>query len=237
MTAEAMGATGATTGRPGWPSGWRVVGRIVLVGWAVLLVAACVTGERASSFAELEGAVASGDVHVVRVTEGLPAGGRGYAVVDVHWRDGWFGDYTRVIEARPVSDAPRWSSDDATAVVGDLRSRLTAAQPGLVIERVDRQGSEVTFHGFRLPDWTVVVYTILGLATLFLLIAGPQPQRATRWAWFWLITMATAVGVPAYLLLAGPATHRFPPRNPSRRLTGGWAFLLALVLGAVLDGR
>jgi hypothetical protein len=72
------------------------------------------------------------------------------------------------------------------------------------------------------------------LATLLLLVREPQPWRATPWAWFWIWT--TPIGTPLYLLLSGPTPLLPAPRNPNRRLTGGWAFLLAFVLGSLLTG-
>ena len=65
-------------------------------------------------------------------------------------------------------------------------------------------------------------------ATL-LLVGSREPWRATSWAWAWLILL-TPVGVPAFLLFGG-ITGLAPPRPGHRRLTGGWAFLLALALG------
>lgn len=73
--------------------------------------------------------------------------------------------------------------------------------------------------------WLVFVASA---ATLLLLIGGPQPWRATRWAWFWLALPVAPLGLLAYFLLGGPLGVA-RPRHPNRRLTGGWAFLLALV--------
>jgi hypothetical protein len=68
----------------------------------------------------------------------------------------------------------------------------------------------------------------LFLAWLAFLVGGPQPWRATRWAWFWL--GFPPVGVLAHLLLSGPTPGLPAPRRPDRRLTGGWAFLIYLVV-------
>ena len=73
---------------------------------------------------------------------------------------------------------------------------------------------------------------VLGLATWFgtvlLAGAGPQPWRATQWAWIWLILFGGPLGSVAFLLLGGPL-GLWRPRDLSRRLTGGWAFLIGLV--------
>ncbi len=74
------------------------------------------------------------------------------------------------------------------------------------------------------------VYVVLLGATL-VLNGGPRPWRATRWAWAWLVLLVPPFGIAAYLALGGP-TGLFRPRDPRRVwLTGGWAFLLALLLG------
>jgi hypothetical protein len=73
---------------------------------------------------------------------------------------------------------------------------------------------------------------LLFLAGFPLLMIGPHPWRATRWAWFWLLL--PPVGNVVFLLLSGPTPGVPRPRNPRRRLTGGWAFWLSLPLMSVL---
>lgn len=96
----------------------------------------------------------------------------------------------------------------------------------------------------RLP-WTSVsspsVLLVLGsLAALALIIFGPPPRLATRWAWFWLapplsVGWAVFALIEPVMLLTGR-----PVATASRRLTGGWAFLLSIAIttfvGAVLPG-
>ena len=75
---------------------------------------------------------------------------------------------------------------------------------------------------------------LASLATLILLIVGPQPRWATKWAWFWLIDVVPLAAV--FLLLEPvPVWQGEPASARPSRLTGGWAFLLALVLKAVLS--
>jgi hypothetical protein len=120
-------------------------------------------------------------------------------------------------------------------LTGGLVVLLAAAFVLLAVvlgERVDpgtsAPGMRVAY-GVAVPGWVA----LLGLAAWFgswlLIIGGPQPWRATRWAWAWLASIGAPVGLLAFLLLGGPlGVGR--PRNPARRLTGGWAFLLALVV-------
>lgn len=78
--------------------------------------------------------------------------------------------------------------------------------------------------------------TIFGsIAAFCLIVAGPQPRLATRWAWFWLslpLSLGWAVFAlvePAMLVTGRPLLTR------ATRLTGGPAFLIAIVLGLVLN--
>ena len=84
-----------------------------------------------------------------------------------------------------------------------------------------------------MPRWANVLAIVTVLASFGLLVAGPKPRLATRWAWFWLFCVAPPLSTLAFLLLggsvvAGQREHR------GRRLTGGWAFLLSIVLKAAL---
>lgn len=82
-------------------------------------------------------------------------------------------------------------------------------------------------------SWPVLAVFAAGcLATLWLLVNGPQPWRATRWAWFWLA--APPLGLLAFLLLSGPTPGLGITRPATKRLTGGKAFLLALLLSALV---
>jgi hypothetical protein len=83
------------------------------------------------------------------------------------------------------------------------------------------------------PTGVVAAALLLTLCGVGLLVAGPEPWRATRWAWFWLVLTSPFVSV-LFLLLSGPTVAVPGPRNPRRRLTGGWAFLLSLPLMGAL---
>ncbi|WP_344153672.1 hypothetical protein [Nocardioides koreensis] len=228
----------ATARRPDpWSAsarGWRLA---LLLGWALMVVIAVVVGERQSSLRDLQHAVAAGEVHEVRIAGGMSAQARGFSTVEVHWRRGLLGYTTTVIEARPLGRAPRGSErGEATAVIGeDLGTRLQAVRPGLEVVTVDRTHRSTDLLGWRLPDWTSWLLLALWVSTLLVLVGSPEPWRATRWAWFWLMCVATPLGMAAYLLLAGPTPLVPAPRNPARRLTGGWAFLLAAAISSVAD--
>lgn len=86
--------------------------------------------------------------------------------------------------------------------------------------------------GWRTPAGLGLVALGLLLGWLCVLVAGPAPWRATRWAWFWL--GFPPFGLLAHLLLSGPTPGLPAPRDPERRLTGGWAFLVYVVVSAVV---
>lgn len=214
----------------------------LLACWAVLVGSACVLGVGDSSLARLEADVSAGRVDVVRVSGGLAASGRGFAVVDVQWRSGLFAYSTRVVEARPRHAArPGEAAEGVTGVVrGDLGERLQRLQPALRVERMAYPaGPSTELLGRELRGWVVWSLYAVFLSTLGLLVVGPEPWRATRWAWFWLLTSAAfPLTALAFLVLGGPTPLVPAPRERSRRLTGGWAFILAsLVSTAVRSGR
>ncbi|MCW2790950.1 MAG: hypothetical protein JWO76_48 [Nocardioides sp.] len=218
---------------------WRYLRLALLVGWLLLGVAVVARGERTSSFHELEARVASGDVHdVTLVGNGLTSAGRASVPVEVRWRDGLFHHTATVVETRPRRAAPNRAhrDPDSTVITGTVEERLAASQPGLRFHRGDYPGVTSSYLGLRLPAWAGSAGLGLLLGALLVLMAGPSPWRATRWAWFWLLGLASPLGVIAFLLLSGPL-RRTPvaaPRDPARRLTGGWAFLLVVaVSGAV----
>ena len=79
------------------------------------------------------------------------------------------------------------------------------------------------------PLWWLCL--VAGVAVLVLIVSGPVPWRATRWAWFWMLALAFPFGLIAYVLLGGPL-GRMRPADGARRMTGGWAFLVAWVVFA-----
>ena len=221
-----------------WPARARLTGWVLLACWLLVIPAGVLLGERSSSLAALRSAVANGDVEVIRVSGGMPLeeGARGYAALEIHWRNGLFAHHAEVREAEPLGAAPKNGNIDV--VRAGVVDRLVASQPGLRVVR-EPDHSTTSFGGnvlgWQLPEWLAGAGLLLMLATLGLLISGPQPWRATRWAWFWILGIAPPLGVLVYLVFAGPTALSRPPRAGSARLTGGWAFLLALVVSSLLS--
>ena len=224
MTAQEAPALAPARASTGWDRArWSLLGV-----WAVLLVLAVVVGERTSSFGDLQRAVDAGRVDAVTVAGGLEPGAEGFATQQVVWRDGWYRRSAEVRQESPGAEAV-WSSSTSLPVLAqDVGALLRGTDPSLRVERADPSTSSSEVLGWRVPGWMGLVALAAAAAGLGLVISNPHPWRATRWAWFWVSW--TPVGGLAFLLLSGP-TPLLPAPRSSRRLTGGWAFLLgALVL-------
>ncbi len=210
-------------------SGWDGPRLLLAVVWLVLLLSALVLHERSTSLSRLYDDVRSGQVDDVQVVGGLSAFGEqrgtGFAVLEAHWSVGHRRYVVEVTEVagQPDSTVPGVRTDDDVAAV------LQRLDPTLQVQRqAYRSGWSATLYGTRLPGYVVPVLVAAGLATLLVLMNAPEPWRATRWAWFWLLPVPG--GVLAFLLLSGPTPLVPAPADPGRRLTGGWAFLLGAAL-------
>ena len=216
--------------------GHRRAGWALLACWILFLGSVLVLGARTSTLAHLQDDIASGDVESVTIAGGLHTGARGFATVEVQWRQGIFQYTTKVLESQPLAARrPRATRDEVTAVVGpDLGAQLQAQDPGLEVVHESFPLLPASSLGWRFPEWAALAFLGLVVSSYLMLIFGPRPWRATKWAWFWLFGVAPPLGVFAYLLLAGPTSIVPGPKDTNRRLTGGWAFLISLLLGSAL---
>lgn len=71
------------------------------------------------------------------------------------------------------------------------------------------------------------------MAALLVLIFGPQPRLAAKWAWFWLSCAVPVLWLAFLVLEPVPAWRRRAMARAASKFTGGWALLLAFVLGAI----
>lgn len=209
----------------------RIVAWVLLAGVLVMYAAAAVVGERETDLPHLRAAIASGEVTEVRLSEGLDDGSRGYIGVKVAWEQHGVSHSTTVTQAsgeRQARQARRGNASTPVAV-GDVADFLTAdGQQVRVAGTTQRPfGTSTEVLGFTVPGGFFVAQLVITCATL-LLIGAREPWRATRWAWAWLVLL-TPVGVPGFLLLGG-MTGLLRPKAPQRRLTAGWALLLALLV-------
>ncbi|MCU1692256.1 MAG: hypothetical protein JWM64_1347 [Frankiales bacterium] len=226
MTAPAAASTSSAVPTR---SGWDRLRLLLAVLWLVLGLSALVLHESTSSLDELYDDARSGAVDEVRLVGGpeaygLPRGS-GDVALEAHWSSGHRRHVLHVTvgagTSRPEVHGAR-TRDDVGAV-------LRALDPSLRVRQEQFHGGwSATLLGTRLPGVVVPVLFGAGLATLLLLVNGPEPWRATRWAWFWLLPFPGAV--VALCLLSGP-TPGVPAPRTSRRLRGGWVFLATLLVG------
>lgn len=215
---------------PTWPA--RIAGWALIAACVLLVAVGILAGERTSSYGELRAAVERGDVDQVTVSQGFTAEFQGHVTVDVHWRTlgGW--RVAQVVEQHPL----RRDRINGLPVVYDVGQDLTARDPDVQVERRRhwREASDtIEVLGWRLPSWCSWVVLGIWVGTLLLIVGAAQPWRATRWAWFWLWLLAAPVGVVAFLLLGGP-TGLLPPVKRRPWLTGGWALILAFIIGSAI---
>ena len=213
---------------------WTLAGRFLVLLWLVVALAVLTVGERRSDLGLLHGGLADGSVTTVEVT-GLPENGvrGGYATVRMGWESRFLDRYTEVLVVS--SDDERGSSanpEGLPVVVGDPVAVFEELQPDVEIVRKGfRAGTSFEASGWSLRGWASIFVGPLWLITLLLVMGGPQPWRATRWSWVWIMLAAPFVGAVAYGLLGGPLGAA-QPAHRTRRLTGGWAFRIAVfVLG------
>lgn len=203
-----------------WRDGrWRVVGALLatlVLATAALMVA---TGLRPATYGDLLADVASGTVDQVQVLgPDVPVDGD---TVELRWSV-WGGVLDQYVEVQ-VHDSR--GADDPRETLGSIDQdiRLT-------------EGSSVDDPAFIFMGWVVTwQVALLGMASwlgvLLLVVGGPEPWRGTRWAWGWVWLLTGPLGSVTFLLLGGPL-GLMRPHPGHRRVTGGWAFLLAWVLFA-----
>ncbi|WP_431836476.1 hypothetical protein [Cellulomonas sp. Y8] len=166
---------------------------------------------------ELEAALAAGEVATMTIERPtVPTiGGVGVA---------WTGD------GRPGRATYRFDSiSDQRVDEGRRLLAAAAASPRDVeVREVDELPSRSS------PAWQLYLALAALVALPLTLVVGPEPRLATRWAWFWLAVHAWPVAIAYLALEPTPVWDRRGRTAPERRLTGGWAFLLGLLLGPAL---
>ena len=234
--AEALAAQRSRHGT--WGRVPRVVAWALVLGWLVTAVAVVATTERTRSLGDLESAVASGDVGVVGVSGSLGPGDTGFSTVELHWSSHGLGYVSEVrqVQGSDRAVATMQTGGSLRVVRGDLTAYLTGLDPSLRLEEVPStlrvSGLYVNALGWQVAGWLVWPLLALLAMTLRLVSVSPEPWRATRWAWGWVVVGLGPLGCLAYLLAGGPTGALRPPARPGRGLTGGWAFLLVIILGS-----
>ena len=213
---------------------WVAVRLVLAVLYVLVLGAAAAGHVTEATLQDLYADVADGAVTRVELEGGLPQGSTGYAAQTATWSTGarrWSVD---LVVHRPLGTDTRGSvaGERTTDDVGaEVRRRDSDVQ---VVAADYRSGLTREVYGTRLPMPLYALALAGLLGGIVLLAGGPEPYRATRWSWFWLSYVPG--GALAFLALSGPTPGLRSPPPDERRLTGGAAFLLALLLGAVTSG-
>lgn len=209
---------------------WDVFRWVLLIGWISVVVAIPLASTRTSSWGELVDRVESGKVTEVHLSSDLPVGRDDEVTVHVQWEDGYWRHVTEVTQIGADRRTGFVDNDRSTATLTSTpASELRLLQPDLVVSELDVPDHELArFAGFEFTWALTIAAAVLTIAGFILLVFGPVPWRATKWAWFWLMGLPPFLAL--FVLLSGPVPGLPPPRRPLRRLTGGWAFLIAVVL-------
>lgn len=215
------------------PRQWGILRTVLLAVLGVLIVGTALTGTRPASLEDLHDALRSGEVSEVHLVGFLPPGevtppGEDVLVQEILWQDGWLDRHTTLTAESgqsPLRNGQEVSAELAASSVGELRITsqdvITDTQWSLFDWRV------ATWVGFTALMWMLV--------TLVTLFTSPTPRRATRWAWFWLTCGTGGLALAVYPLLGLPRAGE-PFRPTGRRLTGGWAFLIAVFVLSPMVG-
>lgn len=207
--------------------------------WALLLLVLASTGfvvaagSHEASWQDLQSGLAGGRVHEVRIegamggASGLPAGEEGYTTVRLLWREGWQRRTTEVWQATDAGERPGQGYDeDKHTIVGRVDTALATQSPDVDFTWGERPRAWTTLYGWQVVGSFAPWLSLVPAGAVLVLASGPEPRLATRWAWFWLFCCHVGfLAILVYLLIG--ARGRLPGR---RRLTGGWAALLALLL-------
>ena len=213
------------------PRGWGTWRTVLLVVLGVILVGTWMTATRPASLGDLQRALGAGQVTKVNLVGELPPGASGVTTVDIEWEGGLLDSYATVWQESP--GVAHQDTSSSYPVVGlDLREELSAATPTgeLVMTSEDvRTGSQGILFGWRVATWVALVAFVWSATVVTTLITGPEPRRATRWAWFWLLLGTGPFALVLYPLVGLPRVGQ-PSDATGRRLPGGWAFLITVLL-------
>lgn len=201
----------------------KVRAALLLLILSTLLVGALV-GQRPAALDDLREGLRSGRISAVTVVSSSDQAARVQSLA-LTWREGW--GFAQRVDVVQVTSAEASVETSRPVIHGTVEGWLREIQPGLTIQRASEATVWGSILGLRVPAWMLVPMGLAAVGVLALLTAGAEPRYATRWAWFWLLCVPGWGPIVAVAFLAQGMTAR-PPEE--RRLTGGWAFLIALVV-------
>jgi hypothetical protein len=207
---------------------WRLVGLLLGV-MVVVTVALMVTmGTRPATYGDLLDDVASSKVREVQVV-GADAPAPGDRV-ELRWTvlAGVLDQYT-VVQVGGHRGHDAWDEPVFVSSGDPQRTLRSINQDVIISSGSSAHDPSFTFMEWRVPGPLALLALAIWLGVLLLIIGGPEPWRATRWAWGWAWLLTGPLGSVAYLLLGGPSGLA-APRPRHRRITGGLALVLAWLL-------
>jgi len=212
---------------------------VVLVAlWLMVAVVTGAVGERPATLADLMDAVDSGKVASVHVAGGLQAGASGWSTQDIRWRQNGFRRHAQVLYASPGNEQEAADSNppSATVTTTDVATLIRERDPNVAVQVSGMQRtSTATLMHWEVPSWVLLVVVAGSVLTLGLIVYGPEPWRATRWGWAWAVLLTGPVGALAFAVLSGPTAATPTPKATARRLTGGWSFILMVLLSSAMQ--
>lgn len=221
----------------GNPAPWLGYRVVLLTMLAVLTISTLVMGTRPAQLHDLTNALASGQVTEVEIYGLAPDGYEGNSLAQIVWHDGFMDRITEVMQvSQQDSEQGSYSDPDIATVEGSLLDLLSAYSDDVHVTdhgyRTFEHGSAI--FGWRVPGWILVGSLLLGTLIMCCVGFGPEPHYATRWAWFWLIISSLGVAALIGYLVFGLRRTDRGDHSLERRLTGGWAFLVMLLLSSAI---
>ncbi len=208
----------------------------LFLAWCALLAAFAVGSQRESDLHSLEQQILSGEVGVVEVAGGMREGSTGFATLELRWSHDGLDYYTEVAQLRGRQLDEASQSGVTGYIRGDVATYLRRGSSQLRVEPtyfVDRSGITAHVAGWRVTGGLVWFFGALFLLSVRVLVVGAEPRRGTKWAWFWLMFVLSPLAAPVFFALGRPHGPAWT-KGDGRRLTGGWAFVMCLLLGSAL---
>lgn len=221
--------------------GWDLFRLVLLVVYVGLWLATLVTGTLQASYDRLNADLRLGEARSVQlVIDGFdqPAPRGDFREHrSVVWQDGLLRRQATLVW---VDSGPERTLPNGNRVVRTEPGAWLAERYGVPVDRVEAS-SQQQFRAWRGGPF-FYFGDLLGLAhvsaLIFLfvfLVMSPQPWRATRWAWFWMV-FVSPLAMLAFLTFGGRTPGIRPPADPRRRINGWWGFLIGLVLPGITAG-
>jgi hypothetical protein len=233
----------------------RWLGRAVRVAFALLLLggvlASALTAARREPLTALGDDLSAGRVSEVSFDDGGPPHlqwGRDDPGARVRWKvvgSGWRVASLSGASAGALGPAGGFVTSSGTIGPDGVVVDDVGADPDgqAVRRRVEAAGIPIATTAPQVPQLLGGLSALAGVLLILVMIGAPQPRRATKWAWFWLLLVPGGLTQLAWLAVEAPwseRANRQPEPLPHKvqpadgRLTGGRAFLVSVLLSVLI---